>query len=269
MAYGAYGTDGNWVKNRSMADVWDDISKGFSANVASQDALAPALQGQQTAEQTALAASMMPVTNYTDPMVGAYNQAVLQQSSAANPYDTRYEAMVAGPNNAADRAYEEAMRQLAHQYGVTDNLGSPAFLKSEQDASMDWAGTKLGVESDWAKQAAAQDVTGAQNNIQNLAASGALNYGVESGLRGENRQTNQDYNTGQQQELANLLALVNAASGTTGDATGALGLANSSANASAGTTTAGINSLLTALLPYFLGKTAATTTSNPYGDELV
>jgi len=101
----------------------------------------------------------------TNPLVDGVTEAL----GSANPFDTRMDAMLAGEDNVIDRQYEEALENINHQFGLTDNLGSPAYRQAIADLNRDRADSKIRLRSDFQQQAAATDESLRRNRLGDLS----------------------------------------------------------------------------------------------------
>jgi len=101
----------------------------------------------------------------TNPLVDGVTEAL----GSANPFDTRMDAMLAGEDNVIDRQYEEALENINHQFGLTDNLGSPAYRQAIADLNRDRADSKIRLRSDFQQQAAATDEGLRRNRLGDLS----------------------------------------------------------------------------------------------------
>ena len=101
----------------------------------------------------------------TNPLVDGVTEAL----GSANPFDTRMDDMLAGEDNVIDRQYEEALENINHQFGLTDNLGSPAYRKAVADLNRDMADSKIRLRSDFQQQAAATDEALRRNRLGDLS----------------------------------------------------------------------------------------------------
>lgn len=73
----------------------------------------------------------------------------------ANPFDTRRDAMLAGDEASIDYRFDEMKDEIDQRYA--NNLGSPAYRAELRDLQDRKARAKLGIEGDFAKEAARTD----------------------------------------------------------------------------------------------------------------
>lgn len=99
------------------------------------------------------------------PLLGA----VTSSLGAANPYDTRRDAILAGPLAAIDKEFADAERALTSRFAVEDNLGSPAYRKALQDLQEEKTRRRLDIQSRFGEQAAASDEGIRRGRVQDLA----------------------------------------------------------------------------------------------------
>ena len=85
-------------------------------------------------------------------------QSAQGQIGAANPYDTRREAILAGPQAALQQRYKEAQENLTSAAGVGNDLGSPAFAEQQRKLAADLMRERMNLESQFGIQAAGADM---------------------------------------------------------------------------------------------------------------
>lgn len=112
---------------------------------------------------------MPEINDYRDYLTNPLVDGVTGALGAANPFDTRMDAMLAGEDNVIDRQYEEALENINHQFGLTDNLGSPAYRQAIADLNRDRADSKIRLRSDFQQQAAATDESLRRNRLGDLS----------------------------------------------------------------------------------------------------
>lgn len=105
----------------------------------------------------------------TEMLRGPLNQNILNDLMAANPYDTRRDAILKGQESAINKRYDEARKNLENQFAVSDNLGSPAFRASMRKLEEAKMQEMLNLESQFGQQAAGADINLRQQRLGNLA----------------------------------------------------------------------------------------------------
>ena len=92
---------------------------------------------------------------------------ILSSLDAANPYDTRRDAMLGGEDARIEYEFDQMRDEIDQRYA--ENLGSPAYRAELRDLSERKARAKMGVESEWAKMAAGQDEALRRGRTDDLA----------------------------------------------------------------------------------------------------
>lgn len=95
---------------------------------------------------------------------------------AANPYDTRMQALLEGPLNQIDQDFDEAEQNLVNRFAVENKLDSPEYRFELERLQRDRALAKGNIRSQFAQQAAGTDVTLTNQRL------GALNQALEGAL---------------------------------------------------------------------------------------
>jgi len=125
-------------------------------------------------------------TNRLDQNVSQYGagQNILNQitgaaqglEGAANPYDTRMQALIEGPLNQIDQDFDEAEQNLINRFAVEGKLDLPEYRFELERLQRDRALAKGNIRSQFAQRAAGTDITLTNQRL------GALNQALEGAL---------------------------------------------------------------------------------------
>ena len=142
--------------------------------------------------------AMPEITDYTQALQMPLYNDLLEAMGAASPYDTRRDEVLGGETAYLDKIYDEKRENLENRFAVMDQLGSPGFRKAMADLEEDRAQAKLGITSEFGREAARGDEAIRRGRAQDLASA----LGFERGrVRDEmsfqdqlQRQATQDFN---------------------------------------------------------------------------
>jgi len=151
----------------------------------------------QTATGGAPVVDQPAITDYSEALKEAGIPAAIEALGAANPYDVRRDEILGGQQAMIDEEYKKARELLVHQAGVMNRLESPAFAANLKELTNDYTLAKLGLQSQFGREAAAADEGIRRGRVQDVL--GAIDpefqrtqtqLGSQAGLQS---QANQDY----------------------------------------------------------------------------
>lgn len=148
---------------------------------------------------------MPQIKDYSEYLLHPAYAAMVGNLFAANPYDVRRNEILEGPDAAINRFYEQGREQLMHQGGVLNQIESPAFKAQMRELETDRMLARLGIVSDWGKQAAALDEPMRQSRIQQLLGAGGTERAWVSGEQQAQAAAQQAANK-QYQDYINLMS---------------------------------------------------------------
>ena len=103
-----------------------------------------------------------------------YHQSLLDALGSANPFDTRRDAITAGPTAAIEQQFKEASDNITNRYAVQGNLGSPAYRAEMRKLEEEKARQKLGIQSQFGMEAARTDEDLRRNRLSDLGMASSL-----------------------------------------------------------------------------------------------
>ena len=142
--------------------------------------------------------AMPEITDYTQALQMPLYNDLLESMGAASPYDTRRDEVLGGETAYLDKIYDEKRENLENRFAVMDQLGSPGFRKAMSDLEEDRAQAKLGITSEFGREAARGDEAIRRGRSQDLASALGFERGRvrdEMGFQDQlQRQATQDFN---------------------------------------------------------------------------
>ena len=142
--------------------------------------------------------AMPEITDYTQALQMPLYNDLLESMGAASPYDTRRDEVLGGETAYLDKIYDEKRENLENRFAVMDQLGSPGFRKAMSDLEEDRAQAKLGITSEFGREAARGDEAIRRGRAQDLASALGFERGRvrdEMGFQDQlQRQATQDFN---------------------------------------------------------------------------